>query len=270
MTSAARFAFILRCLLVTAGAVLLLLMAGFIWQAGWATGLWPWPDGRLTYIFVGSILAAIACPIIWIGLSGELAAVRGGALNLALSFTGIAVFLVGFYHAPPNQPLHPVIVAVAAASALGNLLIYAASRGTPFRDPRIMPLPIRVSFALFAVALIGVAVALLRQHPHVFPWPLQPRTSVLIGWIFLGAAVYFLHGVLIPRWSNAAGQLLGFLAYDAVLLPPYLGHLGTVKPEHMPSLLVYLAVLIYSALLAVIYLFLNARTRLGGRGEQRD
>ncbi len=80
--------------------------------------------------------------------------------------------------------------------------------------------------------------------------------SVIYGWVFLGASAYFLYGVLRPSWQSAQGQLLGFLAYDLVLIQPFVAHLGNIKPEHRLSLIVYLAVIIYSGLLALYFLIL--------------
>ena len=39
--------------------------------------------------------------------------------------------------------------------------------------------------------------------------------------IFLGSAIYFAYGLQRPVWGNAKGQLLGFLAYDLVLIVPF-------------------------------------------------
>ena len=82
-----------------------------------------------------------------------------------------------------------------------------------------------------------------------------------MGWLFLGSAVYFAWGFFRPSWHNARGQLLAFLAYDLVLIPPYTFLFSTVQPEHVTSLRIYMAVRIYSSLLAVYYLFIDKRTR---------
>jgi hypothetical protein len=81
--------------------------------------------------------------------------------------------------------------------------------------------------------------------------------------IFLGDAFYFLYGLFRPRWGNALGQLLSFLAYDLVLIVPFVLLFDTVKPDRMFSLIVYTAVLIYSGGLAIYYLLINPQTRLG-------
>jgi uncharacterized RmlC-like cupin family protein len=83
--------------------------------------------------------------------------------------------------------------------------------------------------------------------------------------IYLGAAVYFLHGVARPSWSNATGQLIGFLAYDLVLIGPFIGHFDEATGGKLLSLIVYTSVLVFTAGLAVYYLFLNPETRLNNR-----
>ena len=113
------------------------------------------------------------------------------------------------------------------------------------------------------ILLTLVGGALVLHKANIFPWPLDPQQSVLYGWIFLGAACYFLYALLKPAWSNAQGQLLGFLAYDLVLIVPFLNHFATVKADLRINLIVYTSVLIYSGSLATYYLFINPATRFG-------
>jgi hypothetical protein len=80
--------------------------------------------------------------------------------------------------------------------------------------------------------------------------------------MFLGAAAYFAYGVFRPGWYNAGGQLAGFLAYDVVLIIPFLQRLPTVEPELRVNLIIYIIVVSYSGLLAIYYLFLYPGTRL--------
>ena len=101
------------------------------------------------------------------------------------------------------------------------------------------------------------------MHLPVFPWDLNPDSSVIFGCIFLGDAFYFLYGLFRPRWGNAFGQLLSFLAYDVVLIVPFISLINTVKPERMLNLIVYIGVLIYSGGLAAYYLLINPQTRFG-------
>src|SRR5439155_24178061 len=72
--------------LIPATLILFVLVSGFLAQVSWATDLWPWPAKPLSYIFIASILAAIAVPMLWIALTGEAAAIRAGALDLTVMY----------------------------------------------------------------------------------------------------------------------------------------------------------------------------------------
>ncbi len=96
---------------------------------------------------------------------------------------------------------------------------------------------------------------------------MTPELSIIVGCIFLGAAVYFIYALLRPSWANAAGQLSGFLVYDLVLIIPFLRTSEpTVAPEFRTGLIVYTFVVVYSGLLAIYYLFINKHTH-GQRPE---
>lgn len=239
----------------------LVLATGFFLQLQWATGLWPWPTSRLSNIFIASILAASAVPVLWIGLSGELAAMTGGAINLCLSYFGIAVFSFATYIQDASR--RPILLYAITCLALAVLcfgLIFWARR-IPFRDTRVLPRGVQMSLAAFFALLVLVGGALVLRMVNIFPWRLSPEQSVLYGWIFLGAACYFLYALINPKWGNTKGQLLGFLAYDLVLIAPFLNHFAIVDPKLWINLLVYTSVIIYSGVLAAYYLLVNKATR---------
>lgn len=242
------------------GVVFLVVTVGFFLRMGWATALWPWPDGRLSYVFISSIAAAIAAPMVWIGLTGEFGAARGGAVNLGITAAGMAVYLLLLYGREGRLQL--LFSAVAAAVFLAiNVVIFLWSDRHPIRDRRAMPGAVRASFGLFTAVLLLVSGLLVLQAPVVFPWPLRPESSVMFGLVFLGAASYFAVALQSSRWHSAKGQLIGFLAYDLVLIGPFLAHFDTVGPAHRLSLILYVAVLVYSGAIAVYYLFVNRETR---------
>lgn len=56
---------------------------------------------------------------------------------------------------------------------------------------------------------------------------------------------------------TAVGQLLGYLAYDVVLNVPFLQHLAVVDPTHRVNLIINIGVILFSAGLALFYLFIN-------------
>jgi hypothetical protein len=243
-----RFAF------TTLGVLLLIFGAGLLWQQTWATGIWLWPAApRLSNIFMSSIVAAIAVPILWIGLSGQIGASVGGALNLLVVFSGSGIFLLleGTKTGAARTLTYAFLFITIGVIAIA---VYLYTRRFPVQDSLRIPPLLRWSFAVFAVVLIITGTGLVRLWPHIFPWRLAPDMSIIYGWIFLGAAVYFAYGFLRPSWQNAQGQLLGFLAYDLVLILPYLQHWSNVLPEHRLSLIIYLTVIIYSGLLAAFFL----------------
>jgi len=242
---------------------LLVLCAGFYFGHEDTLALWPWPDGRLSYVFVASILAAIGAPVLWMGLSGELAAMRGGALDFTVTYSGIAVTLLLFGASVAEMISVKSFLTMAIVSVLFNMFLYLAVSNLPFKDNRPAPWLLRASFLLFTIILIIVAIALIMGYQTVFPWPLQPQTSVVFGWVFMGAATYFLYGFLKPVRGNVTGQLIGFLAYDLILFIPFLNHFDTVEPEHHLSLTVYSSVLTYSAILSLYFLLIHPTTRLG-------
>jgi hypothetical protein len=250
-----------RVALVCSGIGALLLAAGFFLQSTWATNLWPLPASRLSNIFVSSILAAEAAPVIWIGLTGELGAIPGGAINLAVTYSAIAVFAL---RVSTRGSADGTMVRFGIASAVlasVSLIILACTRNFPLHDTRATPLPVRISFALFALVLLLVGAALALERPNIFPWQLSAETSVIYGWIFLGAMCYFAYALARPYWGNACGQLLGFLFYDLVLIEPYLKHFQSVKPQLRLNLIIYTTVIIYSGLLAIYYVFVHRETR---------
>lgn len=258
----------IRPTFVTVSVLSLVLAGGFFAELTWATTLWPWPAAPLTYVFIGSILAAIAIPLLWIALSGELAAMRAGAIDLAVMYAGMFAYVATLLGDPGQPRLAPYLIVFGLAS-LGSLAAFAWSRRIEWVDPRPMPAVVRFSFAAFAVILVAAGTALI-FHADIFPWPLTSESSVMFGFVYLGAAVYFLHGFLHPRWSNAAGQLAGFLAYDVILLAPFIDRFGEAGDGELRSLIVYVAFLLYSGGLAVYYLFLAEPTRIqigwtGGR-----
>jgi hypothetical protein len=250
-----------RPLFIGTGFVALVLAAGFFLQLPWATGAWPWPAGRLAHIFLASILAAAALPVLWIGISGELAAAAGGALNLSVAYAGVAFHALGQGGSADASAAgrFGLVCAVVSVVCAG---LFLWSRRLPFQDRRPVPGYIRLSFVLFAVILVSVGAKMVWQGAQLFPWPLTEAHTAVYGWIFLGAACYFLYSIAIPVAGTTTGQLLGFLAYDLVLIVPFAQHFDKVTPALRINLWVYLAVLVFSALLALHALGLHRATRL--------
>jgi len=250
----------IRTFIFIGGLVILALAFGFIFRVPRVLSLWPWEDGRYSYLFIGSILAAVSAAALWIGWTGELGALPAGSLNVLVIALTTSIYFFNLVSQGRSDML-----AFGLISMLMALVSYAAfvwSRRLPLTDPRPTPKLVRVSFGIFIASLFLAGGALVLRMP-IFPWDLNPDSSVVFGCIFLGDAFYFLYGLFRPRWGNAFGQLLSFLAYDLVLIVPFLLLLNTVKPGHMLGLVVYIVVLIYSGGLAVYYLLIDPQTRFG-------
>ena len=250
----------LRALIGLAAVANLTVAAGFVAGWSWAAGLWPWQTGRLSLLFLASMLAAIGFGAAWVAASGELQSLPGGFANLAVALAGIGGYLLT--SVPEQRSLGTAVLVLALFNA--GLLVLATRLLPP---PAGTPVPalVRGSCLIFTVVLAGVGVALIAGVEGVMPWPLEPPTRGVFGWIFLGDALYFAYAVARPRWSSARAQLWSFLGYNAVLLPPLLAHLPDVAPALRDNLVVYLAILVYSSLLAVRYLIIDPRTRGWGR-----
>jgi hypothetical protein len=251
----------IRIAIFVVGWVILALAVGFIFHLPFATGIWPWPDGRLSYLFIGSILAAVSAAALWIGWTGELGALPAGSLNIfVIGVTTFIYFLQLAFQQNRTDLLTYAIASLFMAIVSGAAFLW--SRRIPLSDSRPTPKLVRVSFGIFIVSLVLAGCALIFRLP-IFPWALNPDSSVIFGCIFLGDAFYFLYGLLYPRWHNALGQLLSFLAYDLVLIVPFLLLFNTVQPGYLLNLVLYVSVLLYSGAIAVYFLFIDPRTRFG-------
>ena len=251
----------LRVASTASGVLLILVGLGFAVGLPAATGLWPWTDGRLTYLFIGAVGAAAGSGLLWIGLEGEPAMFQPFALDAVVVALAGAV-LNGLLYASRRDAVLLGAAIVGGVAAVGYLALYLWSRRFSFRDPRHTPMAVRSSFAVFVVALLLTGAALLAGVDHIFPWPLKSESSTFFGWVLLASALYYGYGVVRPNWDNAGPQLLAFLIYDAILIVPFIGRFSEVTDADRPSLIVYTAVIVYSGFLATYYLLLNPDTRV--------
>ncbi len=252
---------LLRMTILAGGFFILAWGLGFAFQLPLATATWPWPDGRLSYLFIGSILAAVSAAMLWVGWTGAWGALPAGSLNVLV----ISLLAGGYftYLLINGRAELLTFVVVSLLVVLASAGAFFWSRRFSLPDERPTPKLVIVSFWIFTAALVLTGGALLLRLP-VFPWTVNPDSSVIFGSIFLGDAFYFIYGLWKPRWQNALGQLLSFLAYDLVLIFPFIQLFGTVKPELLLNLTVYVAVLLYSGAVAIYFLFMHRPTRIFG------
>jgi hypothetical protein len=259
MVKLVRYALFLVC------AVQFFLAVAFFLQLALAVNLWPFPGTTpLTFIFVSSIFAAAATSTLWATASGNYGALAGIGLDYVAILAPLAAYCLQIGPGSVSSPFVGYGFACIFGVVFGLALFLWSVRIPIAKDPP-MPVVVRWSFVFFIVALVVVSIRLLLKTPNIIPWTISPELSVAIGWMFVGAAAYFAYGLLRPSWANSAGQLAGFLAYDVVLIVPFLLRLPTVGPDQRPGLTIYTAVVIYSGLLAIYFLFIHRTTRVFSR-----
>lgn len=250
-----RFMLIIFCL------VQLVLGGAFFFKMRWATQLWPLSyTNETSYIFIASIFAAAGAATLWCLLSREYGALMGISLDYVALLSPTLIFCLQLYSRSNSPKMLNFIFSLIAAIAVGVFGIWWG-RNIPIRDPRPMPPPVRLSFIIFSIMLVILGSALILKTRNILPWDITVESSVIYGWYFIGAACYFMYGVLRPSWGNTVGQLLGFLAYDLVLIFPFLALIPTIEDDLRLNLFIYIGVLTFSGGLAIFYLFINPATR---------
>jgi hypothetical protein len=233
----------------------------FFVQLPLVVNLWHYPGTTpLTFIFISSIFAAAAASTLWVAATENYGALAGIGLDYLIILAPVAIysFQLGSSAGIPGLISYGI---ACVFGALFGLVLFLWTVRIPMDTTIPMPGLVRWSFVVFIIALLVVSSMLILQVPNIIPWKITPELSVIIGWMFLGAAAYFAYGLLKPSLVNSAGQLAGFLAYDIVLIVPFLTRLPTVAPEQRTGLYIYTAIVVYSGLLAINYLFINKTTR---------
>ncbi|MDX2139031.1 MAG: hypothetical protein SF123_13160 [Chloroflexota bacterium] len=253
----------LRPVFTVFAAVQVLLAIGFIFQVQLIVQFWPLPyNNATTFLLIGSFFAAAAASTFWCLWSKDDGAFAGIALDY------LAIFVpMGIYSLQISSGRTPLVLfsLFSFVSAVWGLVLLAWSIRIPIRDSRPIPLFVRRAFVVFIVALVFVGGLLVLKVPNILPWEVNVVGQVIYGWMFFGAAIYFIYALVKPVWYNAAGQLVGFLAYDLVLIVPFLLLLPTTEAQRLPNLILYLIVLVSSGAVAIYYLLIAPQTRLISR-----
>jgi hypothetical protein len=252
----------LRYLFIVISIAQIIFAMGFILQLRFFTGFWPLPyTNAMSYTFIASITLAAAAATLWCIVSDERHALSGIALDYMVIFAPLTVIFFQLASRSSNSAL-PTFAVVCVLMCLFGAGLFWWSRRLPVRDTRPAPRLVRGSFAFFVIALIIAGSQLVLRNPNIMPWSISADARMIYGWMFLGAAAYFAYGVIRPGWYNAGGQLAGFLAYDVVLIIPFLQRFSTIEPGLRINLIIYIGVLSYSGLLAIYYLFIHRQTRM--------
>jgi hypothetical protein len=246
--------FVQRRILFAIVIVLVIATGVFVVQPPWLADVWPFAGTTpMTYLFVGSILLAASASIAWCLYADEPGALVGVGLDGAVIFGPLTAFvlLAGLSRGDSRLALSAI---GGAAVVVGGATLAFWARRFPIRDLRPTPLIARASMAGFTAFLVIAGALLLAGVPNVLPWSVTPDLSAVVGLFFVGAAAYFAYGAIRPVTGNAFGQFAGFLAYDVVLIVPFLQRLPTIVPGQRLSLYLYILVVVYSGLLALAVL----------------
>lgn len=253
---------LVRPIMLITALIQLLVAIGFFTQMPWTKTFWPFDyTDDLSFIFMSSIAAAAAASTLWCVYTREDRGIAGIALDYVFIFGPLAIFSWQKYSRIANAE-YLVLIGAGVLGIASGIALFLWSRRIPFHQTLPTPRPVRIAFGVFIIALLLLGGALVLKTDNIMPWSLTDDASLLYGWFFIGAAVYFIYGLLHPVWGNAGGQLSGFLAYDLVLIMPFLLHFSNVRPNLVLNLIIYIAVLVLSGILALYYLFINPATRL--------
>lgn len=255
---------ITRPLLIVLAVIEIIFAIGYSFQIPFALSLWPFPSmSPLSYLLLGSAFATAASITLWPVVMREPAAIAGaGVVYVGLPLPlAIYSFISASRSGSQGQMIFAVIMLIGAIIGAGLLI---SGWRSPARDVRPQPLLVKISFVMFIIPLFLAGVQMILKRPNILPWNVTPELSVIFGWVFTTAMIYFTYGLLRGGWANAAPHLMAFLVYDLVLLAPFLMRVPALAPEHRISMVIYLAALIYSFFLAIYTLFIDPKTRVIG------
>jgi hypothetical protein len=257
---------LIRIALIVYAVALLVLAAGFAFGAHWAHSLWPFDyTSGLSFTFVASIIAAAAASTLWCAVTRNLRALVGGGIDAMVITLPIATYALIL-----GRKSLRMFALAAIVTAVVALLISVRYWRYRFQDTRPTPVLVRISFVLFILALGIPGVQMIAGNTRILPWDAPREVTIIYGWAFIGSAVYFVYGLIFPNWSNAMGQLFGTIAYDAVLIGPLISLFYHVANDRRLSLIIYVAAVLYSGVIAIYFLLLAPESRVFGAPHQRS
>jgi hypothetical protein len=187
-------------------AIQFLLAIAFFAQWPFVVQLWPFPGTTpLTFIFIASIFAAAAASTLWATVTENYGALAGIGLDYLMILLPVSILSFQLGASTGNSQLTGYGIACVFGALFGLGLVLWSIR-IPIDRTLPMPRLVRWSFVVFITALLIVSIQLILKVPNVIPWTITPDLSVVIGAMFLGAALYFIYALIRPGWLNAAGS----------------------------------------------------------------
>jgi hypothetical protein len=193
---------------------------GLYRQWSWMVDAWPLPDARMTFIFYASIVAAIAAPLAWAAWRDELGVLESIGFELMIGAPVVGGYLAWLALDRRDGALGVFAVA-SLAMGVAAATLWQWARRVDLRDNRPLPTLYRACFVGFCCVLVPVGIALILRR-DAFPWRPSPENATIIGLVFLSAALLFAWIAAHPKWAYGEMAMTAFLAYDLVLLVPYL------------------------------------------------
>jgi hypothetical protein len=263
----------MRVLLAVIASIQVVVGLLFLLGVPLATDLWPFPGtNAMSHTFIASFFWAAAVPVAWCLLMRSDRAFTGVFLDYLVIMLPLGLLTLAFGISEASLHLF-AFAAFAFVTALFAVWVMRWARRHPWRSDLPTPRPVLAAFFVFCVTLGIVGTLMVIRTPGILPWAITPTLSTVYGTMFLGASAYFAYGLVERRWENAGGQLAGFLAYDIVLIVPFVARIVNSTPSYYGSasepfrlnLVLYTAVVAGSAIIAVYYLFIAKETRIWPR-----
>ncbi len=124
----------------------------FALQIPLITQIWPIPNtSPLSFIFIGSIFLAAVASTLWPLFDGEIGSLVGIFLDYLVILTPISIYF--FQIANGNQAIILYGASLVLDVFFGLFFLWWALRH-PIKDQRSQPLPVRIAFIIFSLALI--------------------------------------------------------------------------------------------------------------------
>jgi hypothetical protein len=257
-------------ILILSGLAFTILAVGFIARIPWTVSLLPLHfdttyNDTLGFMFIASMVSAWGVSSIYIGATGKIAPAFTTLINYILVFGGLGILYLQLSLQNTNSVNQSALSVMGIFSIL--IALFSAYwlwllRNTAVSNPIPMPKTLRRAIGVMTLFVGITSMSLIVFKYNILPWDGTTIFGIVYGWLFVGTGAALLYALVRNKWEIVAAQLLGFLAYDLVLIPPFIDFFSQVRPDKLPGLIMYFCFVVGSAILAIYYLFFDVRTRI--------